>query len=62
MLGHCDIIAIHLAKVTIKDFRTDHLRDKETNLLSKGSATSEKGVSWQRKAFRKLVSILIQLN
>ena len=44
MLGHCDIIPIHLAKVTIKDFRTDHLRDKETNLLSKGSATSEERV------------------
>ena len=44
MLGHCDIIAIYLAKVTIKDFRTDHLRGKETNLLSKGSATSEERV------------------
>ena len=26
---HCETIVTHLVKVTIKDFRTDHLRDKE---------------------------------
>ena len=29
-IGRCETIAVQLAKVTIKDFRTDHLRDKET--------------------------------
>ena len=29
IICHCETIAIHLVKVTIKDFRTDHLRDKE---------------------------------
>ena len=29
-MGHCQTIAIYLAKVTIKDFQTDHLRDTET--------------------------------
>ena len=29
-IGHCEPVAIHLAKVTIKDFRTGRLRDKET--------------------------------
>ena len=29
-IGHCETIAVQLAKATIKDFRPDHLRDKET--------------------------------
>ena len=30
LIGHCETMAIYLAKVKIKDFRPDHLRDKET--------------------------------
>ena len=29
IIGHCETIAFHIAKVTVKDFRTDHLRGKE---------------------------------
>ena len=43
-IGHCETIAIQLAKVTIKDFRTDHLRDKLKSII-KGSSIPEEKVS-----------------
>ena len=39
IIGHCETIVIHLAKVTIKDFKgkykTDHLSKEAENLLSR---------------------------